>query len=140
MNRVQTLAVGSIVVGIVVLGPKYFAYHLTGSVALLSDAIESIVNVVTAVVAVVVLPSAPDSSRGAVLALVENGQWIVTLSGNHGDAPPGDYGGVYCIRKNHRWREDIQFTKRSRPSPRHQRRAVCSGDYRPGPKAKCNGG
>jgi cation diffusion facilitator family transporter len=51
MNRVQTLAVGSIVVGIVVLGLKYFAYHLTGSVALLSDAIESIVNVVTAVVA-----------------------------------------------------------------------------------------
>jgi cation diffusion facilitator family transporter len=45
------LAAGSIAVGAVVLGLKYLAYHLTGSVALLSDAIESIVNVVTAVVA-----------------------------------------------------------------------------------------
>ncbi|MGH6708275.1 MAG: FAD-dependent oxidoreductase [Bradyrhizobium sp.] len=42
---------------------------------------------------VVVLPSAPGSSRGAVLAQIENGQWIVTLAGNHGDAPPADIGG-----------------------------------------------
>jgi cation diffusion facilitator family transporter len=51
MTSVRSLAQGSIVVGFVVLGLKYLAYHLTGSVALLSDAIESIVNVVTAVVA-----------------------------------------------------------------------------------------
>lgn len=51
MTSVRSLAQGSIAVGIVVLGLKYAAYHLTGSVALLSDAIESIVNVVTAVVA-----------------------------------------------------------------------------------------
>lgn len=38
-----------------VLGLKYLAYHLTGSVALLSDAIESIVNVVTAVVALLAI-------------------------------------------------------------------------------------
>jgi cation diffusion facilitator family transporter len=43
------LAGGSIVVSIVVLALKYAAYTLTGSVALLSDAIESIINVVTAV-------------------------------------------------------------------------------------------
>jgi cation diffusion facilitator family transporter len=51
MTDTHRLAAGSIVVGAVVLGLKYFAYHLTGSVALLSDAIESIVNVVTAVAA-----------------------------------------------------------------------------------------
>ena len=51
MKRIQTFAAGSIVVGIVVLALKYTAYVLTGSVALLSDAIESIVNVATAVVA-----------------------------------------------------------------------------------------
>ncbi|MDB5504999.1 MAG: cation efflux protein [Tardiphaga sp.] len=51
MTSVRSLAQGSIVVGFAVLGLKYVAYHLTGSVALLSDAIESIVNVVTAVVA-----------------------------------------------------------------------------------------
>jgi cation diffusion facilitator family transporter len=42
------LAAGSIAVGFVVLGLKYLAYHLTGSVALYSDALESIINVVTA--------------------------------------------------------------------------------------------
>jgi cation diffusion facilitator family transporter len=51
MTDTHRLAAGSIVVGAVVLGLKYFAYHLTGSVVLLSDAIESIVNVVTAVAA-----------------------------------------------------------------------------------------
>ena len=42
------LAVGSLVVGVIVLGLKYLAFWLTGSVALYSDALESIVNVVTA--------------------------------------------------------------------------------------------
>lgn len=51
MTSIRSLARGSIAVGLIVLALKYLAYHLTGSVALLSDAIESIVNVVTAVVA-----------------------------------------------------------------------------------------
>lgn len=51
IDRVRNIAQGSIAIGIVVLALKYAAYHLTGSVALLSDAIESIVNVVTAIVA-----------------------------------------------------------------------------------------
>src|SRR3954462_3647136 len=51
MTSARTLALGSIAVGLIVLGLKYLAYHLTGSVALLSDAIEGIVNVVTAIVA-----------------------------------------------------------------------------------------
>jgi cation diffusion facilitator family transporter len=42
----------SLVVSIVLLGAKYQAYLLTGSTAILSDALESIVNVVAAVFAV----------------------------------------------------------------------------------------
>ena len=45
------LAAGSLLVGVAVLALKYVAYRLTGSVALYSDALESIVNVVTAGVA-----------------------------------------------------------------------------------------
>jgi cation diffusion facilitator family transporter len=55
MTSVRSLAQGSIVVGLVVLGLKYAAYYLTGSVALLSDAIESIVNVLTAIVALLAI-------------------------------------------------------------------------------------
>jgi cation diffusion facilitator family transporter len=55
MKRVQILAAGSIAVGLVVLALKYLAWHLTGSVALLSDAIESIVNVATAIAALVAI-------------------------------------------------------------------------------------
>lgn len=49
MDNTTRLAAGSIVVGLTVLGLKYAAYLLTGSVALYSDALESIVNVATAV-------------------------------------------------------------------------------------------
>src|SRR5690606_621462 len=45
------IAVASLVVGIGVLGLKFLAYQLTGSVALYSDALESVVNVVSALVA-----------------------------------------------------------------------------------------
>ncbi|HEX2527152.1 MAG TPA: cation diffusion facilitator family transporter [Geminicoccus sp.] len=51
MDRTLKLALGSIVVGAIVLGLKYFAYHITGSIALYSDALESIINVATAVAA-----------------------------------------------------------------------------------------
>ena len=55
MKRVLVLAGGSIVVGIVVLTLKSLAYVMTGSVALLSDAIESIVNVATAIAAFIAI-------------------------------------------------------------------------------------
>ncbi|MCC4244485.1 cation diffusion facilitator family transporter [Stappia indica] len=45
------VALASIFVGIAVLGLKYLAYRWTGSVALYSDALESIVNVASAVAA-----------------------------------------------------------------------------------------
>jgi cation diffusion facilitator family transporter len=51
MDKIQKLAIGSIFVGAIVFVLKYAAYHLTGSIALYSDALESIINVVTAVAA-----------------------------------------------------------------------------------------
>ncbi|MFM9939480.1 MAG: cation diffusion facilitator family transporter [Hyphomicrobiaceae bacterium] len=49
------IAAASIVVALAVMGIKYLAYLKTGSVALYSDALESIVNVVTAVVALITI-------------------------------------------------------------------------------------
>lgn len=51
----KTIAVASIGVAVVVLGIKYAAYLMTGSVALLSDALESIVNVLTAIAALIAI-------------------------------------------------------------------------------------
>lgn len=51
MDRTSKLALGSITLGIIVLALKFAAYALTGSVALLSDAMESIINVGAALVA-----------------------------------------------------------------------------------------
>jgi cation diffusion facilitator family transporter len=66
MDRLQTLALGSIGVGTLVLALKYAAFHVTGSVALYSDALESIINVATAVVAffaIRVSAAPPDSNH-----------------------------------------------------------------------------
>lgn len=48
----QKLALGSVAVAVVVLGVKFYAWQMTGSIALLSDALESIINVATALAAV----------------------------------------------------------------------------------------
>src|SRR5690606_15485201 len=50
-NKVRRLAFWSIIVAFAVLGLKFVAWWLTGSVALFSDALESIVNVVASSVA-----------------------------------------------------------------------------------------
>lgn len=55
MNRTTKIAIGSIVVGVVVLALKMTAWWLTGSVALLSDGLESTVNVATAVAALIAI-------------------------------------------------------------------------------------
>jgi cation diffusion facilitator family transporter len=52
-NRTLAIAAASLLVGVIVLGLKFLAWYLTGSIALYSDALESIVNVVTAVVALI---------------------------------------------------------------------------------------
>lgn len=53
MDRAAKLAAGSVIVALGVLGLKGLAWWLTGSVALLADALESIVNVAAAVAALV---------------------------------------------------------------------------------------
>ncbi|UXU75354.1 MULTISPECIES: cation diffusion facilitator family transporter [unclassified Paracoccus (in: a-proteobacteria)] len=55
MSRTEKIAIGSIVVGLVVLALKAAAWWLTGSVALLSDAMESTVNVATAIAALIAI-------------------------------------------------------------------------------------
>jgi cation diffusion facilitator family transporter len=50
-DKLKLAAVMSIVVAAVVMGLKYLAFWVTGSVALYSDALESIVNLITALVA-----------------------------------------------------------------------------------------
>src|SRR3546814_18864974 len=47
------LALASIGIGVLVLGFEFLAWRLTGSVALYSDALESIINVATAIAAFV---------------------------------------------------------------------------------------
>ncbi|MFN8927348.1 MAG: cation transporter, partial [Rhodospirillales bacterium] len=63
------IAWGSIAVGVVVLGLKLLAWWITGSVALFSDALESIINVAAAIAALVALqvsrqPADPDHPYG----------------------------------------------------------------------------
>ena len=55
MTRTLKIAVGSILVGLAVLGLKALAWWMTGSLALMSDAMESIVNVATAVAALIAI-------------------------------------------------------------------------------------
>jgi cation diffusion facilitator family transporter len=65
MMTPRALAAGSVGIGILVFGLKFWAWKLTGSVALYSDAIESIVNVVAALAALyaVHLASQPADER-----------------------------------------------------------------------------
>jgi 2-polyprenyl-6-methoxyphenol hydroxylase-like FAD-dependent oxidoreductase len=48
----------------------------------------------------VVLPSAPASSRGAFLFPIEKQRWLLSIGGNHGDAPPGDRAGFMDFVKS----------------------------------------
>lgn len=52
-NRTLAIAAASLLIGLLVLGLKLMAWYVTGSIALYSDALESIVNVVTAIVALI---------------------------------------------------------------------------------------
>ena len=57
-QKVATLAFWSIVVAFAVMGLKFVAWKITGSVALYSDALESIVNVIAAAAAFWAITSA----------------------------------------------------------------------------------
>lgn len=52
-DRTLAIATASLAIGLVVLGLKFLAFWVTGSIALYSDALESIVNVVTAIAALI---------------------------------------------------------------------------------------
>jgi divalent metal cation (Fe/Co/Zn/Cd) transporter len=58
MHLSLKIAASSLAVSLAVLAIKYGAYLLTGSIALYSDALESIINVVTAAAAIVAIQSA----------------------------------------------------------------------------------
>lgn len=55
MSPLMKIATGSIVVGLVVLALKTLAWRMTGSIALMSDALESTVNVATALAALIAI-------------------------------------------------------------------------------------
>jgi cation diffusion facilitator family transporter len=55
MDRALKIALGSFAISLVVLAIKYAAFLITGSVALYSDALESIINVATAVAVIIAL-------------------------------------------------------------------------------------
>jgi cation diffusion facilitator family transporter len=66
MDLSSRIAAGSLAVSLLVLAIKYVAWLVTGSVALYSDALESIVNVVTAVATIVAIRGAahpPDADH-----------------------------------------------------------------------------
>ncbi len=54
-TRLMRIAIANIAIALLVMGIKYLAYLRTGSVALYSDALESIVNVITAIAAVLAI-------------------------------------------------------------------------------------
>jgi cation diffusion facilitator family transporter len=64
-RRTLFIAAASLFVGLLVLGLKFYAYYITGSVALYSDALESIVNVVTAIVALIAVSLAQKPADAA---------------------------------------------------------------------------
>jgi flavin-dependent dehydrogenase len=63
----------------------------------------------------IVLPSAPTSSRGAFLFPIENNKWIVSVGGNHGDAPPGDLAGFFEFLKTLRTQTVYNAVKDAKP-------------------------
>lgn len=54
-TSIQRTAIASIAVAVTVMVIKYAAYHVTGSVALYSDALESVANILTAIAALVAI-------------------------------------------------------------------------------------
>lgn len=54
-SRIRHTALASIAVAAIVMAIKYLAYHVTGSVALYSDALESVANILTAIAALIAI-------------------------------------------------------------------------------------
>ncbi len=63
----------------------------------------------------IVLPAAPVSSRGAFLFPIEKQRWLLSIGGNHGDAPPGDRTGFMDFVKSLRTPTIYDAIKDARP-------------------------
>jgi 2-polyprenyl-6-methoxyphenol hydroxylase-like FAD-dependent oxidoreductase len=63
----------------------------------------------------IVLPSAPASSRGAFLFPIEKQRWLISVGGNHGDAPPGDREGFIDFLRSLRTSTIYDAVKDARP-------------------------
>jgi len=63
----------------------------------------------------IVLPSAPASSRGAFLFPIEKQRWLLSIGGNHGDAPPGDRAGFMDFVKSLRTPTIYDAVRDARP-------------------------
>jgi 2-polyprenyl-6-methoxyphenol hydroxylase-like FAD-dependent oxidoreductase len=65
---------------------------------------------------VMVLPSAPATSRGGLIFPIEKQQWMLSVGGNHGDAPPGDREGFLDFVKSFRTSTIYDAVKDARPT------------------------
>jgi 2-polyprenyl-6-methoxyphenol hydroxylase-like FAD-dependent oxidoreductase len=63
----------------------------------------------------IVLPSAPASSRGAFLFPIEKQRWLLSVGGNHGDAPPGDRAGFMDFVRSLRTPTIYDAVREARP-------------------------
>jgi 2-polyprenyl-6-methoxyphenol hydroxylase-like FAD-dependent oxidoreductase len=63
----------------------------------------------------IVLPSAPANSRGAFLFPIEKQRWLISIGGNHGDAPPGDRAGFMDFVKSLRTSTIYDAVRDARP-------------------------
>jgi 2-polyprenyl-6-methoxyphenol hydroxylase-like FAD-dependent oxidoreductase len=63
----------------------------------------------------IILPSAPASSRGAFLFPIEKQQWLLSVGGNHGDAPPGDRAGFMDFVRSLRTPTIYEAVRDARP-------------------------
>ncbi len=63
----------------------------------------------------VLLPSAPTSSRGAFLFPIEQQRWLLSIGGNHGDAPPADREGFMDFVKSLRTPTIHDAVRNARP-------------------------
>jgi 2-polyprenyl-6-methoxyphenol hydroxylase-like FAD-dependent oxidoreductase len=63
----------------------------------------------------IVLPAAPASSRGGFLFPIEKQRWLLSIGGNHGDAPPGDRTGFMDFVKSLRTPTIYDAIKDARP-------------------------
>lgn len=63
----------------------------------------------------IILPTAPASSRGAFLFPIEKQRWLLSIGGNHGDAPPGDRAGFMDFVKSLRTPTIYDAVRDARP-------------------------